>query len=97
MSNHKIALSLRNEMSGMAMGRDRHLNYIRTNEWREKIAELFQNWEEEILDLSHQTVKLQEELRRRQEVIDKLVYRYTQSEQKVREFIRNTMRYISPK
>ena len=51
-----------------------------------------QNWEEEILDLSHQTVKLQEELRRRQEVIDKLVYRYTQSEQKVREFIRNTMR-----
>ena len=43
MDNQRIAMRLRNEMSGMAMGRDRHVN-----DWRDKINELFQNWEEEL-------------------------------------------------
>jgi len=51
------------------------------------------DWSGEILDLTEQNSKLNEDIRHRQDTIDKLVYRYQQSEQKVREFIKNTMRY----
>ena len=52
------------------------------------------DWSREISDLAEQNHKLNNEVRLCQETIDRIHVLYKESEQKVREFIRNTMRYV---
>ena len=50
------------------------------------------DWSREISDLAEQNHKLNNEVRMCQETIDRIHVLYKESEQKVREFIRSTMR-----
>merc|ERR1712200_238126 len=52
------------------------------------------DWSREISDLAEQNHKLNNEVRMCQETIDRIHVLYKESEQKVREFIRSTMRQI---
>ena len=47
----------------------------------------------ELKGLSDQSVRLTEQLKKRQDFIDRLVEKYKSSEEKVRDFIRSTMRF----
>ena len=47
----------------------------------------------ELKGLSDQSVRLTDQLKKRQDFIDRLVEKYKSSEEKVRDFIRQTMRY----
>ena len=46
----------------------------------------------EVASVAHENIKLQEDIRKREETIQNLIYRYAQCEQRVRDFIKHTLR-----
>ena len=48
----------------------------------------------EVASVAHENIKLQEDIRKREETIQNLIYRYAQCEQRVRDFIKHTLRLI---
>ena len=49
----------------------------------------------EVASVAHENIKLQEDIRKREETIQNLIYRYAQCEQRVRDFIKHTLRLFS--
>ena len=48
----------------------------------------------EVASVAHENIKLQEDIRKREETIQNLIYRYAQCEQRVRDFIKHTLRSV---
>ena len=48
----------------------------------------------EVASVAHENIKLQENIRKREETIQNLIYRYAQCEKRVRDFIKHTLRLI---
>ena len=46
----------------------------------------------EVASVAHENIKLQEDIRKREETIQNLIYRYAQCEKRVRDFIKHTLR-----
>lgn len=49
----------------------------------------------EVASVAHENIKLEEDIRKREETIQNLIYRYAKCEQRVRDFIKHTLRLIN--
>ena len=48
----------------------------------------------EVASVAHENIKLEEDIRKREETIQNLIYRYAKCEQRVRDFIKLALRFI---